>query len=710
MDRARVWATVVLSAAALLVAVSLAAAVRTLAFDGDLVGMLRSDSLAQDRFAHLESAFQPFSSDEVLLLEADDLSRPDRFDALREIVIELQLVPGVAGALSVFSLPDPADGRPLLADAAGADAGPLLDRLDAALPEAARLIARDRSMTLVVLMPQDRAGLTPAARDEVLAVLDDFGGGAVTATFVGLPEAYRHLQSALLQDQLRLIPFAVLASVLVAGLLFRSWRAAVLCVVPPLAALAMFMGVLAGLGLRINSLISLVPLLILVLGIANMLHFYLALRDGMQTAPGAPIRHATRVIVLPCTLSGLTTAIAFASFALTGFGAMEEMALAGVAGLAVQTVTVLVLGPSLAVLLGLRKRPPAPPPGWLSAPVGPALWLCRRRRAVIGTALAALTVSAAGHLSVTPGHSMDEHLLRGGAVAQAEARMAERLSGTGQRFLVLADPDGLRGLTDADLAALAPAIAAFADLGAALPEGAALAALRDAAAGDMPPVLRRFVSADGLHYAVPLTTPLVQPAGSSLAEAQALEARIAAAGLEGHAHVTGLSHLASLEIPRMIDALKQGMVVTILLVSGVVAVAARSLWLGFGALVVNVVPVLGVEALFWAADRPLTMTAAVALTIAFGVAVDDSLHMLNRYRIERARDPKQAVARSLGLVGVPIAASTLLIVACLGVTQASLLPSVATFGMIVCVAMLLAYLADMFLLPAFLSDPERARR
>lgn len=706
--RRRAYGLLALASALILGAVI--AIVRTLDFDGDLVELLRSDSVAYEQFTELQTSFRPFSSDEVLLLETDDLGRADRFDAFRDIVIEVQLVPGVVGALSVFSIPDPGDGLPLLRGDSQSSPAALLERLDAVSNAAAQLISQDRHMTLVVIMPESPEGLSAQARAEVGEIVAGFGQGAFTATFIGLPEAYRHLQGALLEDQLRLMPFAVIASLLVAGLLFRSLRAAVLCTAPALVGVVLFMGVLATIGLHVTTMISLVPLLILVLGITNMLHFYLALRDASAMKREHPIFSAWSAVASPCTLSGLTTAIAFGTFALTGFGAMQDLALAGVLGLTMQTAVVLSLGPAFAVVLKLPDRLPPSPPRWLGAPLAYALRFCSKGRWVIGLSVVLLGFSLWGHLAVVPGHSMHEHLLRDGEVARAEARLTGHLAGTGQRFLVLEDPDGIAGLSEDDLQALAPVVALFEDLGAALPEaigGDTWDALEDG--DDIPPVLRRFVAEDALRYVLPLSTPLVESAEDSLRRADDLDQRLVRAGFQDVAHVSGLSHLAALEIPRMITALKQGMVLTILLVTALVVVVARSLWLGFAVLVANTIPVLGIEALFWLTQSALTMTAAVALTIAFGVAVDDSLHMLNRYRIEHARDPHQAVARSLHMVGVPIAASTVLLIAGLAVTQASLLPSVATFGMIVCGSMMLAYLADIFLLPAFLAARKGPR-
>lgn len=708
---ARRWSAVALALAAVLILGAAALIVQKQKFDGDLVALLRSDSMAYGRFTELQTSFRSFSSDEVLLLETDDLSQADRFEDFRDIVIELQLVPGVVGALSIFSVPDQEDGQPILRPDAQVSPSDLFARLEAASGVAGQLLSANRRMTLVILMPETSAGLSDNARAEVAKIVADFGRGAFQATFIGLPEAYRHLQTALLEDQLRLMPFAVVISLIVAGLLFRSWRAAVLCTAPPLIGLVLFMGLLAAVGLPITTMTSLVPLLILVLGITNMLHFYMTLRDASVLSMQHGVWSAWSTVAPPCALSGLTTAIAFGTFALTGFGAMQDLAFAGVIGLVLQTLVVLTLGPALAILLNLTDRLPPSPPGWLAAPLAPALRVCDKSWRIMAISCVLLGLSVLGHLWVVAGHSMHEHLLRDGEVARAETRLDGQIAGTGQRYLVLQDPDGVIGLTDDDLRALTPVVALYSDLGAALPQAGGTGTLRALEDDDdIPPVLRRFVSEDAAHYAMPLATPLVEPATDSLSRAKELDQRLVEAGFQNRAYISGLTHLAALEIPRMVTALKSGMVLTILLVTALVILIAQSLWLGFAVLVANALPVLGIEALFWMTKTPLTMTAAVALTIAFGVAVDDSLHMLNRYRIEYTRDPAQAVARSLHLVGVPIAASTVLLIACLGITQASLLPSVTTFGMIVCGSMLLAYLADIFLLPAFLHARQRLRR
>ena len=65
------------------------------------------------------------------------------------------------------------------------------------------------------------------------------------------------------------------------------------------------------------------------------------------------------------------------------------------------------------------------------------------------------------------------------------------------------------------------------------------------------------------------------------------------------------------------------------------ALVHRSVRLGLLALVVNLIPILGVEAWLVLWGRELTIMNMIALTVAFGIAVDDTLHFLNRLRLAR---------------------------------------------------------------------------
>jgi predicted RND superfamily exporter protein len=101
----------------------------------------------------------------------------------------------------------------------------------------------------------------------------------------------------------------------------------------------------------------------------------------------------------------------------------------------------------------------------------------------------------------------------------------------------------------------------------------------------------------------------------------------------------------------------------------------------------------------------LQLTTVLALTIAFGIAVDDTIHFLSNYvgqRREHGLDHQAAVKRTLERIGGAIIATTIILSAGTAIVAFSALPQVALFGSLFVIALALALLGDLFILPALL--------
>ena len=149
-------------------------------------------------------------------------------------------------------------------------------------------------------------------------------------------------------------------------------------------------------------------------------------------------------------------------------------------------------------------------------------------------------------------------------------------------------------------------------------------------------------------------------------------------GLSGTVELAGMSLLTAKETPNLISDLRTGLIGAILLVILAIMVLVRSIRFGIAFLLPNLIPILTVEAYFWVVDRPLNMTAVVALTIAFGIAVDNSIHLLNQYRLSRHTRPdesqNEAMTRAIRTITPAVLATTMLLIAGLSMTQLSALP------------------------------------
>lgn len=685
--------------------------------DGDLAKLLRTDTPQARTLDEIEADFHPFSTDEVLVVEAPDLGEPGAYEALQSFVSDLQLVDGVAAVMSVFMLPESGSSAPFLASQKAAALAPAvrLDMLLASHPLAADMLARDRSMTLVVVMADSAAPLSPAALNEI-AELAAAHKDSFASTFAGIGAIHRSIEKALRMDLFLLATVATAICVLLALVVFRSWRGAIICAVPPVTGILWFFAFAVAAGIRVDMITTIVPVLLVVVGFADAVHLHFAwlrARTGGED-PYQAISSAFAGTAPACFLTSLTTAIACLGTGLAGAQSLNAFAWAGFAGMFIQFAAVMLVAPLLALWLGGGEDT-----GAVRSPLEFS-WLARS--AVRVAARPVLLVVATGvffaglvyaQAQLENGFRFSEHLREGSAMRLLEKRIVAKGLASGQIFVRIDDADGMPGLGAADRARLETAIRAiWPDSGDAFVAGLFPSAEEiDRLSTEGQPILGRFVSADRLHYLLPVPVDLSQESAATIAIADDIRRRLAAAGLAGATEIAGLPLLTASEVPVMIDNLRTGFYVSVVLVLAVLVHATGSPALGLISLAPNLAPILGVEAWLWATDRHLSMTAAVALTIAFGIAVDDSIHVLNRYQRARLAGDAAAMDSAVGETAAPITASTILLICGLGVTQLSSLPSVVMFGQLVAAALLLALAASLFMLPSWVAVflPERKR-
>ncbi len=99
----------------------------------------------------------------------------------------------------------------------------------------------------------------------------------------------------------------------------------------------------------------------------------------------------------------------------------------------------------------------------------------------------------------------------------------------------------------------------------------------------------------------------------------------------------------------------------------------------------------------------------IALTVAFGIAVDDSVHFLARYHQERLRGLEALVSVKTAIrhIAPVITLTTLVLLAGILVTQLGQMPQTKIFGMLCGVTLIFALLADLIFLPATILSWEK---
>ena len=101
-----------------------------------------------------------------------------------------------------------------------------------------------------------------------------------------------------------------------------------------------------------------------------------------------------------------------------------------------------------------------------------------------------------------------------------------------------------------------------------------------------------------------------------------------------------------------------------LIIFVVLAVVYRSLRLGLISIIPNVFPLAFTGALLWAYGHSLEIVSVCAFTVCLGIAVDDTIHFLTRYREEglRTGDRRIAIRRSFVGVGTALIMTTIVLI------------------------------------------------
>ena len=100
----------------------------------------------------------------------------------------------------------------------------------------------------------------------------------------------------------------------------------------------------------------------------------------------------------------------------------------------------------------------------------------------------------------------------------------------------------------------------------------------------------------------------------------------------------------------------------------------------------------------------LRLTTIIAFPVAFGLAIDDTIHFLNRYRIELAAgaDPETAVRTTLRTAGRAMVLTTVFLVSGFCVMFLSNFLGVIHMGILVLAILVAALFGDLLVLPALL--------
>lgn len=169
-------------------------------------------------------------------------------------------------------------------------------------------------------------------------------------------------------------------------------------------------------------------------------------------------------------------------------------------------------------------------------------------------------------------------------------------------------------------------------------------------------------------------------------------------------NITGAAHLMDRNNEYMVTNMTQGFVFSLIVIAVLTFFLHRSWRMVLVFLLPNLIPLVIIGGLMGYMGIELKAATSLVFSIAFGIATDDTIHFISRLKIELGygKTLMYAFKRTYFETGKPIILTTFILLGGFMSLMTSNFQSTYYFGFLICITIIVAVLADIFLLPVLL--------
>ncbi len=187
---------------------------------------------------------------------------------------------------------------------------------------------------------------------------------------------------------------------------------------------------------------------------------------------------------------------------------------------------------------------------------------------------------------------------------------------------------------------------------------------------------------------------------------QNLQTYVATAGASQYFdyRITGTATLIDNNNSYLATDMTMGLLIAFLVVALVVGLMFKNIKMVLICLIPNIFPLLLIGALMGYSGIDLKVSTSIIFTIAFGIAVDDTIHFMTKLRLQLSKGHSMLYALKRTFISTGKAIIITSIILCGGFLTLILSDFLGTFyiGLLISLTLLFAVLADLLLLPALL--------
>lgn len=726
--------------------------VMRLKVDDSLSELFRTNTEEFRRYEEIDRRFPSSEFDVLVVVEGKNLLSRDGLSAFSDATMELQLVDGVAGLVSMLSArgkPDESGyAPPIVPDELpeGASLAALVAQLKSNDIVKGKFLSDDGELALIVLA-LDRSVVEEQTPKVVIGNIlqtasQELAKAGLSAKLTGAPVMQLEIRNAVERDRLVYNGLGFLAGFAMAYLFFRRLSLTLIAVLGPTIAILWTLGVLGGLDFRLNLFINVITPLILVSGFSDSMHLVFAIRREIMA--GVPrveaARMAVRDVAPACLLTAMNAALALVSFAFAESALIRTFGIAALLAIAISYVAVAVVVPTLAALLIAKETGPivdAEHPEDAGGGIG---FLYRFTTGVMGhvirhplryTLMGLVAVIATGwaYAQLVPMYRLADQVPDKEQALDATGRLDQKLTGANPVHVMISwgnvtgKGTAKSSLYDAETLSVIADVHAVVESKAGLGNTWSLDSLRRwlREAGDdrvetvqkyvglLPEhLVRRFISKEENAVLVTARLPDVD-ASEILPVVEKLDRELEPVRALHPGYdviVTGLPAIAARNSARLIGEMNWGLIGDMFVIFIFLAIVLRSALPGVTSILPSLFPIYATGALLYVAGEGLQFASMIAITVAFALAIDSTIHFLNRFRIEEdklgvGKDTHvEALRRTVHHIGPAVVLTTMVLALGLGVTMLSDLPSLRRFGQLTAVCLTASLIAQLVILPA----------
>ncbi len=167
--------------------------------------------------------------------------------------------------------------------------------------------------------------------------------------------------------------------------------------------------------------------------------------------------------------------------------------------------------------------------------------------------------------------------------------------------------------------------------------------------------------------------------------------------------ITGTTYLIDKSHELLSFNLLKGLLTAIIVIGIVLGIYFRSLRLLVISLIPNIIPLILIAGIIGWLGIPLKMTTSIIFTIAFGIAVDDTIHMMSYYLRSSKENPSERMKETILHAGNAMLITSLIMSAGFALYLFSNFGATFYLGLFVSLSLLLALIIDLTILPLLLT-------